>query len=255
MANRRMFSISVIDTDKFLDMPLTTQALYFHFGMHADDDGFIKNPRRLVRSVGAAQDDFKLLIAKGYILPFDSGVIVITDWRQNNRIRKDRYTKTTCADELSMLYVDNNQKYIKIQSGIPTYNQLSTNCRPTGIPSIGKDSIGKDSIGKDSIGKDSIGQDRAEQGNIQSDVLDEFNILWSLYPRKRGKDKALKAYTEARESGETFEAVKEGIENYVLYIHNNRIETKYIKYGSTYFSNQCWNEVYFEGSDILDGIL
>ena len=91
MANRRMFSLDVIDTDNFLDMPLSAQGLYFHLGMRADDDGFIASPKKITKLINASNDDLKLLIAKGYLLPFESGVVVIRHWRQNNYVKGDRY--------------------------------------------------------------------------------------------------------------------------------------------------------------------
>lgn len=97
MAAKRMFSIDVVDTDKFLDMPVSTQALYFHFGMRADDDGFVASPRKIVKIANCTNDDLKVLISKGYVIPFQSGVIVITDWKTNNFIRSDRYKATKGA--------------------------------------------------------------------------------------------------------------------------------------------------------------
>lgn len=82
MASKRMFSIDVIDTDKFLDMPVSTQALYFHFGMRADDDGFVSSPKKIAKIANCTNDDLRILISKGYVIPFDSGVIVITDWKK-----------------------------------------------------------------------------------------------------------------------------------------------------------------------------
>ena len=86
MANRRMFSADVVCTDRFVEMPSSTQALYFQLGMKADDDGFISSPKQITRMVGAAEDDLKLLAAKGFIIPFESGVVVISDWKINNLI-------------------------------------------------------------------------------------------------------------------------------------------------------------------------
>ena len=90
MGNHRMFSNTIVDSDRFLDMPLTTQALYFHLGMKADDEGFVGNPKKIVRSVNCTEDDLKLLIAKEFVIAFASGVIVITHWNIHNHIRKDR---------------------------------------------------------------------------------------------------------------------------------------------------------------------
>lgn len=94
MATRRMFSLDVVGTDRFLDMPLTTQALYFHLGMHADDDGFVSSPKTISRTVGCSSDDIKILISKKYIIPLENGIIVISDWRVNNWIRADRKRDT-----------------------------------------------------------------------------------------------------------------------------------------------------------------
>lgn len=93
MANRRMFSLDVVDTDRFLEMPLTAQCLYFHLGMRADDDGFIDSPKRILRYIGSNDDDLRILLTKGYLIPFEDGVIVIKDRLKNNRVRPDRKKK------------------------------------------------------------------------------------------------------------------------------------------------------------------
>lgn len=94
MAERRMFSKVVIDSDTFLDMPLSAQALYFHLSMRADDDGFVNNPKRIQAYVGASTDDLKILLAKHFLIPFESGVVVIKHWKVHNYIQKDRYKET-----------------------------------------------------------------------------------------------------------------------------------------------------------------
>ena len=111
MAKKRMFSLSVIDTDAFLDLPLSAQALYFHLAMRADDDGFIDRPKRIVSEVGANMDDIRILIAKRFLIVFDSGVIVIKHWRMHNTIQNDRYTPTKYQEELEQLYVKKNKAY------------------------------------------------------------------------------------------------------------------------------------------------
>ena len=95
MANKRMFSIDVTETDTFLEMPLTAQALYFHLAMRGDDDGFVSNPRSIMRVTGCNENDLKTLVESGYIITFRSGVIVISDWKVNNYLRGDRYKPTT----------------------------------------------------------------------------------------------------------------------------------------------------------------
>ena len=111
MAEKRMFSKTIIDSDAFLDMPLSTQALYFHLSMRADDDGFVNNPKKIQRMVGACDDDCKLLLVKRFILAFENGVIVIKHWRLHNTLRKDRYKPTLYQDELSTLRLKDDGAY------------------------------------------------------------------------------------------------------------------------------------------------
>ena len=111
MAERRMFAKTIIDSDAFLDMPLSSQALYFHLAMRADDDGFVNNPKRIQRTVGASDDDCKLLVMKRFILTFPSGVIAIKHWRIHNYIQKDRYKETVYTREKSKLYLNKNNAY------------------------------------------------------------------------------------------------------------------------------------------------
>lgn len=106
MAQRRMFSKKITDTDRFLDMPLSSQALYFHLNMGADDEGFIDKAKTIQRTIGASDDDMKLLIAKGFIIPFDSGVVVIRHWRIHNYIRSDRFQSTIHQDEKKQIDFD-----------------------------------------------------------------------------------------------------------------------------------------------------
>ena len=119
-----MFAKTIIDSDAFVDMPLSTQALYFHLSMRADDDGFINNPKRIQRMIGCADDDIKLLVAKRFILPFDSGVVVIKHWKIHNYIRNDRYKETVYQDEKAQLALKDNGAYTEMDTdGIPSGNQ------------------------------------------------------------------------------------------------------------------------------------
>ena len=106
-----MFTQKIIDSDAFLDMPLSTQALYFHLNMRADDDGFINNPKKIVRMIGASEDDFKVLIAKNFVMQFDSGIIVVKHWKMHNYIQKDRYKPTVYEDEKAQLSIKENGAY------------------------------------------------------------------------------------------------------------------------------------------------
>ena len=136
MAQKRMFSLSVVDTDQFLEMPLSSRLLYYELGMRADDDGFVSNWKKILAFTGLKEDDLKVLIAKQYIIPFDSGVIVIKHWRLNNYLQKDRTKPTIYQDELKQLDTDNNNVY-----------KMYTDC----IHSIDKNSIDKNSIDKYNI--------------------------------------------------------------------------------------------------------
>lgn len=111
MAERRMFAKTIIDSDAFLDMPLSAQALYFHLSMRADDDGFVNNPKKIQRMIGASDDDCKLLVLKRFILTFESGVIVIKHWKIHNYIQKDRYKETVYLEEKSKLALTKNKAY------------------------------------------------------------------------------------------------------------------------------------------------
>ena len=132
-----MFAKTIIDSDAFLDMPLSAQCLYFHLSMRADDDGFINNPKKIQRMIGASDDDLKLLIAKRFIITFESGVVVIKHWRIHNYIQSDRYKPTVYAEEKALLKVKPNGGY-----------SLDTECIQDGYSLDTQVRLGKDSIGK-----------------------------------------------------------------------------------------------------------
>ena len=121
MAERRMFAKSIVLSDAFLDMPMSARCLYFTLGMLADDEGFIGAPKSIMRQCGASQDDMNILIAKRYVLAFDSGVIVIKHWRLNNYLQKDRCTPTTYVEEKSTLMCDEKKSYTEIKGNSHMY--------------------------------------------------------------------------------------------------------------------------------------
>ena len=149
MAERRMMSKSIIKSDTFLDMPATTQNLYFHMLLDADDDGFINAPKSIMRMIGAKDDDMKVLAAKQFVIPFESGVVVIKDWKIHNYIQNDRYKPSTLP-ERKLLNIQKDKTYT-LKGDVST---MDTKCiQPV---SIGKDRLGKDRLGKVRKGKDSI---------------------------------------------------------------------------------------------------
>lgn len=136
MAQRRMFSKKITDTDIFLDMPLSSQALYFHLNMHADDDGFVSNAKTVKRMIGSSDDDLKLLLTKNFIFAFESGVVVIKDWKIHNYIRKDTYNTTIYGDEKEQLSQDENGSYTISPRAVD---------EPSPQVRLGKVRLGKDS--------------------------------------------------------------------------------------------------------------
>ena len=143
MAERRMFAKTIIDSDAFLDMPITSQLLYFHLSMRADDDGFVNKPKSIMRMIGCKDDDLMLLFGKKFLIPFESGVVVIKHWKIHNYIRKDTYTETKYKEEKATLEMDENNAY-RLSNGDPL--QL---CDDTVTDASTQDRLGKVREGKD----------------------------------------------------------------------------------------------------------
>ena len=160
MAERRMFAKTIVTSDAFLDMPMSARCLYFTLGMFADDDGFVNNPRSILRQIGASNDDMNVLIAKKFVLTFESGVIVIKHWRINNYLRNDRYHATTYQDEKKQLTIDENGAYT--DNGIPMVYQRYTET------SIGKNSIGESIDGTPTL-DDIKGYCKERDNNVDAD--------------------------------------------------------------------------------------
>ncbi len=171
MAERRMFSKVITDTDAFLDMPLSAQALYFHLAMHADDDGFVSSPKKILRETKVGEDDYKLLIVKRFILTFDSGIIVIKHWKIHNLIQKDRYKETTYLEEKSMLTLDRKNAYVEKADTdcIQAVSEMDTQYR------LGEGSTEQSSAEKDRVGeKGSAGGGTAPQKRFEKPTVEEI---------------------------------------------------------------------------------
>ena len=199
-----------------MDMPPTARCLYFTLAMFADDDGFCNNPKSIMRQVGSTTDDMNILITKKFVLAFESGVIVIKHWRIHNYIRGDRKHDTKYAEEMSLLGTDDKGAYTLCP---PTDGQLTDNCHT-----------------EVRLGKDSLGKDRIDKSIVQN----EFDKLWSLYPKKQGKQNAYKAYEKARKDGVTYEDVEQGIKAYADYVKGK--DAQYIKMGSSFFNQRAWQD-------------
>ena len=165
MAQRRMFSLQVVDTDAFLEMPLSAQALYFHLGMRADDDGFVANAKRILRLISASEDDLRILLGKRFLMPFDSGIVVIKHWKISNYIQKDRYRPTLYKEEKSQLFLKPDGAYTdhygegykpcgqQIVPEIPAAQPSDNTMYPECIHRIGEDRSGEDRLGQVRSGK------------------------------------------------------------------------------------------------------
>lgn len=243
MAQRRMFSLKIIDSDKFIEMPTSTRLLYYDLSMRADDDGFVGSPKKILKMIGASEDDLKVLISKQFIIPFESGVCVIKDWKIHNYIQSDRYDKTHYIDELNQLELTENKSYTKC---IQDVNNMDTQYR------LGKVSIGKvrEELGKvrdiDLISDDKIDIPDKENEKTENDVTKnqsggEVEEIYKSYPGKcpvssrvtgkssKDKDKIKKVLKTI-----SYQELKETINLYL----EECIKTKtYIKNFDTFLNN------------------
>ena len=195
MAERRMFAKTIIDSDAFIDMPVTARLLYYDLGMRADDDGFVNSPKKIMRIVGAAEDDLKVLIAKKFIIPFESGVIVIKHWKIHNYIQKDRYKATKYKEELATLSLDENS----------AYTCADTNCIQDVYKMDTQDRLGKDRLGKDRLG---------ERGCAPAPAFKAYGLYNNVFLTDDDRTELLK--------GRTQEQAEAMIENLSYYLHTHR---------------------------------
>ncbi len=206
-----MFSLKIIDTDIFLDMPLSTQALYFHLSLRADDDGFIGNHKKIMRMIGAAEDDMRILIAKQLLIPFDSGVCVIKHWRVHNYIQKDRYNPTFYKFEKSMLVeVDNTYEKLEQTECIQDVYNMDTKC----IQDVSEvDTQVRLEIGKDrleiELELDDVSKDTSV--NKFTPIIEKWNSLNLQQLRTISNNRQTLLNARIKEYG--FEVVLEAIEN------------------------------------------
>ena len=202
MAQRRMFSKKITDTDKFIDMPLSAQALYFHLNMGADDEGFIDRVRSIRRTIGASEDDLKLLIAKQFIIPFESGIVVIKDWRIHNYIQSDRFQATTYQDEKKMLTM-NQSKSFELKGLDEAPKKMDTKC------------IQSASSGKVRLGKLRLEKELYNLGNDQADLVTWEDVIFPPYLKPKTIDQIKKG------------SIKNAIERTVIEYLNQELGSRY----------------------------
>ena len=190
MAERRMFAKTIIDSDAFLDMPLSSQSLYFHLSMRADDDGFINNPKKIQRMIGASDDDLKLLIAKSFLIPFESGIVVIKHWKIHNYIQNDRYKETVYLEEKEQLKIKENKAYSL------GFSDMDTECIQNVSEMETQVRLGKDRLGKDRLGEERKRVDFQQIAEIYNDTCVSFPRLTTMSEARKKAIKArLKTYS------------------------------------------------------------
>lgn len=193
MAERRMFTQKITESDAFLELPLSSQCLYFHLCMNADDDGFVNNPKRLIRMLGNTEDDMRLLLTKRFLIAFESGVIVVKHWRMHNLLRKDRYKETEYKDEKKKLFLKDNNTYTLdsgqgkslIESDEKSLkNEVATVWQPNGNRLAPQDSLVKykeESMKED---KDNIYINHAHacESETYESIMNDFEVSPSVRP-------------------------------------------------------------------------
>jgi hypothetical protein len=222
MAERRMFAKAIINSARFLRMPSTSRLLYYDLGMSADDDGIVE-AFTVMRLTGAQEDDLRVLVSKGYVTILNEDLVsVINDWKTNNTIRGDRYRPSIYKDLLVKL---------------PSDNQAATACLPS------DNQVTDTRVTQDRIDKVRSGKDNNNE-RFKKQIEADFEEIWAMYPNKKGKPAALKAYKKAIKNGDTHETIKSGLIKYIEYVKALGLETRYIKHGSTWFNQECWNDDY-----------
>jgi len=211
MAKRRMFSLDIIDSDAFLDMPQSAQNLYFHLGMRADDDGFI-GPKKVMRMLGSQEDDIKILVAKRYVLPFESGVVVIKHWPLNNYIQKDRYSETKYLKEKNQLTHNEWGAYTEVTK-INHSVAASTTANGEETPpdrEMYTERIQDGYTGKVRLGKVSINTNVEVQKNIRL-IFEQYIRLFDKNPNQYRLTESRKAKLKLRLKQNGYEQLEQAI--------------------------------------------
>lgn len=240
-----MFSQRIVESARFLKMPPSTQCLYFHLGIHADDDGVVEG-YNVMKQTGSTEDDLKILAAKGLITVLNSDLVTyINDWKENNRIRSDRKVDSIYRDLLIKMLpdIELQQAKTRADTGKRTgIKAIESNGRPVDNQWT---SNGPHRLGKDRLGKDSINNIVDSSESPTQIYESEFEQLWSMYPKKQGKKAALRHYKtwRKRSKDNTFEAMKEKLEHYLKFLKIKQTPLEYTLNGSTWFNGRFDDEL------------
>lgn len=227
MAEKRMFSKKIVDVDSFLDMPATARLLYYDLAMRADDDGFVGSPRGIMRLTGATNDDMNILLMRGFVLTFETGVIVIRHWRLHNYIQKDRYKPTEYTKEKARLSIDESGAY-----------EMDTECiQPVSNPCPQIRDRYRDRLDS--------GQVRLEENNTltlkgSSICATGFDEFWAAYPRKKNKEQARKAFKKLK--GVKLQELLDAIERQKRSRDWTKDGGQYIPYPATWLNAGGWQD-------------
>lgn len=232
--NKRMFDMKVVDSDAFLNLPKSAQALYFHLSMRADDDGFIGNGNRLIGYLGCSRKDIKLLIENRFVLEIES-VLVIKHWKINNCIPKDRYNPTSYRDELSKMIIKDNGSYTEY---IQNDNKIDTLCYHKDHTEVYGQSVQSGYTEEVEEVEELEGVDIVHSDEPhETDTLEEFyESIWKLYPVKKGKGQVSKAKKQVLQRL-GYEQIQRCVERFVADMESESRDKKYWMHGSTFFNS------------------
>lgn len=235
-----MFSQRIVESARFLKMPPSTQNLYFHLGIYADDDGVVEG-YNVMRQTGSTEDDLKILAAKGFITVLNEDLVTyINDWKENNHIRSDRKVDSIYRDLLIKMLpgIEIQKAKVRADTGKRTgVKRIEKNGRPVDNQWT---SNGPHRLGKDRLGKDSINNIVDSSESPTQIYESEFEQLWALYPKKQGKKAALRHYKAWRKQSKdnTFEVMKEKLEKYIRFLKLKQTPLEYTLNGSTWFNGR-----------------
>lgn len=254
MADKRMFSRKITDSDNFIDMPLSAQALYFHLAMAADDDGIIDCPKKIQRMICATDEDMKKLISNQFIIEFESGLCVIRHWKIHNKVRADRYKPTFHQEEKSCLIISENDSYeianLQVNSNTqPNDNQVTTECQP--MVCIGKDRLGKDRIVTPYIpleGEEHT-NDKTEKvkqstkaKQVDPELAERFERFYSAYPKKEAKANAVKAFNKLKPDEGLLQTMLTAIEARKSTQEWKKDNGQFIPLPASWLNNRRWED-------------
>ncbi|MBR0384687.1 MAG: hypothetical protein IJH61_08395 [Eubacteriaceae bacterium] len=244
MAERRFISKSIFTHPDFYKLSAMAVKLYSYLVLFADDDGFIGDAKAIQKSCGCNATALRQLIDARFLIQFDNGVSVIRHWYQMNKVPKKKYTETLYTDEKAMLVQNKAGIYNPAESGENTDNTLQRNSAKRS-PSTGQDILGQASL------HSLCAEERktADGANVSGEknpfgYSEEFEEIWRMYPKKRDKYKAYRAYQKVMSEGADIDAIKAGIRRYNEHIEKKDLDEKYLKYGASFFNRRAWEDDY-----------